>query len=354
MAATLSAPISAAGRRVLALFRPFFTLVLETIRRVFRRLLHFVPSFPDNSSSSSSPTKTQGEQTEPLCPTTAPSAHPNPNVNSDNPVDLVDGPADREGENTAMPVVAPSPSPSTTVAPAVGRRPKKVPVPQIVPAIPILPGPRNRENAAPRQAASCPPSAAAVAPPPDSPHITTNVSQLTNEVASLHIEGALGGKAPPAPKQPHKALGRVDGQARDDETITSPTATINRPLSAGVLTDLDWNGGCREVVRAPAVPMHHEVSQTSKLKETAPTTIGDENERLQTRLETPEEAAERTMHSGFMREALDMVSFAPCLARIALLDSAPSLSPPPAPGQHQHADIQPCPELAVGWARLGP
>ncbi|KAK0633770.1 cytidine deaminase-like protein [Immersiella caudata] len=56
--------------------------------------------------------------------------------------------------------------------------------------------------------------------------------------------------------------------------------------------------------------MHHGVSQTSKLKDTAMIAVGEDNVEIQARTETPEEAAERLRHGTFMREALDMARLA--------------------------------------------
>ncbi|KAL2020468.1 hypothetical protein VTK56DRAFT_8353 [Thermocarpiscus australiensis] len=65
-----------------------------------------------------------------------------------------------------------------------------------------------------------------------------------------------------------------------------------------------------EVTRAPPVPLTHSVSQTSRLKETATIQMGREAVQLEAKVETPEQAAERAMHSRFMREALDMARLA--------------------------------------------
>ncbi|KAK4143523.1 uncharacterized protein C8A04DRAFT_12291 [Dichotomopilus funicola] len=66
-----------------------------------------------------------------------------------------------------------------------------------------------------------------------------------------------------------------------------------------------------EVTKAPAVPFLHAFSQTSRLKET-PTSMELDGVTVQvhSKTETPEQAAERAVHSRFMREALDMARLA--------------------------------------------
>lgn len=66
------------------------------------------------------------------------------------------------------------------------------------------------------------------------------------------------------------------------------------------------------VTRALPVPLSHPFSQNSKPKEAAATTttmqLDGVTVQVLAKAETPEQAAERAVHSRFMREALDMVS----------------------------------------------
>jgi hypothetical protein len=85
-----------------------------------------------------------------------------------------------------------------------------------------------------------------------------------------------------------------------------------------VAQDLAEDGTVESAVtRALPVPLTHPVSQTSKPKEAAAATttiqLDGVTVQVQAKAETPEQAAERAMHSRFMREALDMVSFTPSL-----------------------------------------
>ncbi|KAK4102822.1 cytidine deaminase-like protein [Parathielavia hyrcaniae] len=74
------------------------------------------------------------------------------------------------------------------------------------------------------------------------------------------------------------------------------------------------DSSAREVSLSSPVPPMHSVSQTSRPTGTATTTttmeLGGETVLIQPKIETPEQAAERAMHSRFMREALDMARLA--------------------------------------------
>lgn len=111
-----------------------------------------------------------------------------------------------------------------------------------------------------------------------------------------------------------------------------------------------------EVTRAPPVPLRHSISQTRKLKETMTIQLGgSETVQIQAKLETPEQAAERAMHSRFMRDALDMVSLPfLCLLLIkfpqksAVIPSLPSPFANRRRWAHFGRGSMPCQSLA-GW-----
>jgi hypothetical protein len=69
------------------------------------------------------------------------------------------------------------------------------------------------------------------------------------------------------------------------------------------------NSPVMEVKRSSPVPLKHSASYTSRLNGmTTGTELGGETAEIHAKVETPEQAAARVMHSRFMREALDMVS----------------------------------------------
>lgn len=152
--------------------------------------------------------------------------------------------------------------------------------------------------------------------------------------------------APPHTAPPGKENRVVEEKASDDTELcdqfsaleidkTGKTATASQdPLQDtvnGTGSDIAEDGTGRKIVqdlaedgtaesavtRALPVPLTHPVSQTIKPKEAvaATTTIQLDGVtvQVQAKAETPEQAAERAMHSRFMREALDMVSFTPSL-----------------------------------------
>ncbi|KAM7186539.1 hypothetical protein V8F33_011743 [Rhypophila sp. PSN 637] len=98
----------------------------------------------------------------------------------------------------------------------------------------------------------------------------------------------------------------VDTRGKGKEPANGPNE--NAPLST------PQEEAKREVVRSPPVPLIHDVSQSSNLKEitanfNTPISITEIAPiiRAPDPEETPEQAAERKLHSGFMRDALDMV-----------------------------------------------
>ena len=123
---------------------------------------------------------------------------------------------------------------------------------------------------------------------------------------------------PPAPP-PNSAvdtdlsngLARVDlGSSGGGGGSTTTTTTTN--TASTTITAANALAGNGEVVRALPVPLKHAVSQTSRPKEAAAAAAAAAGQgdavTVQAVVETPEQAAERAMHSRFMREALDMVS----------------------------------------------
>ncbi|KAK4215885.1 putative tRNA-specific adenosine deaminase [Rhypophila decipiens] len=122
--------------------------------------------------------------------------------------------------------------------------------------------------------------------PPSLQTITNRSTPITKETASV-----------------------VDTRGKGKEPANAPNE--NAPLST------PQEEAKREVVRSPPVPLIHDVSQSSNLKEIAanlntPISITEIAPiiRAPDPEETPEQAAERMLHSGFMRDALDMARLA--------------------------------------------
>lgn len=197
-----------------------------------------------------------------------------------------------DANTTDLDDMAAGPSPSSSGGPAPL---KKAPVPNIVPALPRIAPISNKENA----------------PISKAPDTSADV-QFTNELAALSLKE--NGTSTTATSVPSVSSGNVtanseaavattteNGVAKDD-VLTTPRDALSAIASIGSSL------ATQEVTRAPPVPLLSAVSQTSKLKETATIKVGEENLQVLPKEETPEQAAERAMHSGFMREALDMVS----------------------------------------------
>ena len=138
----------------------------------------------------------------------------------------------------------------------------------------------------------------------------TTVTKLSNGVANLRLEGGPVGKGPARAARPTAAENSASAANAPARAPAQTTVTADQFKNPPFL-DLGANGASREVIRAPAVPMTHDVSQTSKLKESASNKVSEEEVLAQIKPDTPEQAAERAIHSGFMREALDMVC-SPC------------------------------------------
>ncbi|KAK4443707.1 tRNA-specific adenosine deaminase subunit TAD2 [Podospora aff. communis PSN243] len=306
MAVAPSPPVSAAGRRVLAFFKSVFALVVDAIRRIFRSALHFFPSYFLNSSPP--PTNGPREQTD-LCSATNSSAPQNPAASSEVPADAavspIDKPADANG-NTTMP--AASSSSAAPGAPATRSLPQKVPVPKITPALPLVPLQPRNQNAAPKPAGPTPPVATSSTAPLAS-GVEPTLAQIASHLTRLRMDGGPGSEPLSPSLQPQRPNENGTSKENIPRPSSQPPAIISDPVGAAMLAEL-LNSAPREVVRAPAVPMHHGVSQTSKLKETTTIAVGEDSVHIQARSETPEEAAERLRHGTFMREALDMARLA--------------------------------------------
>ncbi|KAK0665735.1 putative tRNA-specific adenosine deaminase [Cercophora samala] len=181
-------------------------------------------------------------------------------------------------------------------------------LPKVVPAIPRFAPTSKKENA---------PAATSAA---KSTTTTTNTSadDVANGVSRLSLQESAAAS--------NRVLSASDGNVgtastaavratpAEDGSSATPSKE-NFVQSNGALPDIfGGNDGLatHEVTRSPAVPLTHTISQTSKLKEMPPPTIqlGDELVHILDKEETPEQAAERAIHSGFMREALDMARLA--------------------------------------------
>lgn len=303
MAVTLLTPALAAGRRVLALFKSVFALVLDVLRRAFRHALHlFFPpaSATAPASSSAKPLDQQtGEPQLSVTPRPPPASESHPSHR----VDQVGPPPESDSDDSMAATAAPLP-------PGTNKYLKKRPT--VIPALPILPLPRpKRDNMAPKTT----PSAASSVRSATSATLSsagTTVTRLSNGVANLRLEGALSGKGPataarPAADENAASAANANANANANAKASAQTTPNADPFSNPPFLDLGANGDSREVLRAPAVPMMHDVSQTRKLKETASSKASDDGVLAQVKPDTPEQAAERAIHSGFMREALDMV-----------------------------------------------
>lgn len=130
--------------------------------------------------------------------------------------------------------------------------------------------------------------------------------QLRRDISRLKLNEADTAAETP----PNLLKDVVDGGAGNSvENGVGKRVTQNGALLQQSGPDSISDSVAGEVTRTLPVPLTHTVSQTSKLKETT-TTIQLDGVAVHIRdnVETPEQAAERAMHSRFMREALDMVS----------------------------------------------
>lgn len=295
MAATLLTPALASGRRVLALFKSVFALVLDVLRSAFRHTLHLF--FPPSSAAApaSSPAKPLHQQTgEPQLSTALP-----PPASESHRVDQVGTPPEPDSDDSMAATAAPLP-------PGTNKYLKKRPT--VIPALPILPLPRpQRDNRALKTTPSAAASVRSATSATLSSSAGTAVTGLSNGVANLRLESASSGKGPATAARPAADENAASAGNGNAEAPAQTTTTNADPFSNPPFLGLGANGDSREVLRAPAVPMMHDVSQTSKLKETASSKASDDGVLAQVKPDTPEQAAERAIHSGFMREALDMV-----------------------------------------------
>lgn len=297
MAVTLLTPALASGRRVLALFKSVFALVLDVLRSAFRHTLHLF--FPPSSATApaSSPAKPLDQQTgEPQLSTTLP-----PPASESHRVGQVGNPPESDSDDSMAATAAPLP-------PGTNKYLKKRPT--VIPALPILPLPHpKRDNMALKTTPSAASSVRSATSATLSSSAGTTVTRLSNGVANLRLESASSGKGPATAARPAADENAASAaNANANAKAPAQTTTTNAdPVSNPPFLDLGANGDSREVLRAPAVPMMHDVSQTSKLKDTASSKASDDGVLAQVKPDTPEQAAERAIHSGFMREALDMV-----------------------------------------------
>lgn len=283
MAVALSAPILAAGRRVLALFKSAFFLVFDALRQTFRRAWGI---FSPISSPSKNPGQTDlGPSTTAV--TTSDSPPAKPATSQPAPPNTQDGEAsgeDREGDTTMAAI-----SSSSTAPP-----PRKLPIPNIIPALPRLSLLSKRENTMARPVTT--PSANATAA-----SSADSDTELRNGAARLCLDGYV-----PSTVACPVVIDATRFRPARGQDAESPNGESSRVLPLSDST----NSAAQEVTRAPPVPMVHDVSQTSKLKDTATIKPSEDTVRIQAKKETPEQAAERAIHSGFMREALDMARLA--------------------------------------------
>lgn len=143
--------------------------------------------------------------------------------------------------------------------------------------------------------------------PPPRASQTGHDAQLINDgLSSLHINET--GKAMVGVPTPLQAIGNGTvaltdgGSGKGVMSVGAPAQ--KHGLVAGVSIGNIVEG---RVTPASPVPLTHSVSQTSKLKETTTIQLGSETVQIQARTGTPEQAAEKAMHTRFMEDALDMV-----------------------------------------------
>lgn len=287
MAVTLFQALSATGLKAFA----FLQALLWFPAGVFRQALALVSAATSSPHRPSSPT---------LPRTSAPAAGSLGNCNNTADNDQADLHAnqDSDADNTDLTMAGDTSSASSRQQQTLS---KNAPLPKVVPAMPRFGPASSKENVPAASAAN--------------PAVTTNNSadEVANGVSRLSLRESAAAS--------NRVLSASDGNAGAGSTAAPAenggTAALSKGTfvqSNGALPDIfggDEALATQEVTRAPAVPLTHSISQTSKLKEMPPPTIqlGDETLHILEKEETPEQAAERAVHSGFMREALDMVGF---------------------------------------------
>ncbi|KAK4660678.1 tRNA(adenine34) deaminase [Podospora pseudocomata] len=288
MAVTLFQALSATGLKAFA----FLQALLWFPAGVFRQALALL------SAATSSPHR-PGSPTLPRTSAPAAGSLGNCNNTADNDQADLHANQDSDADNTDLTMAGDTSSASSRQQQMLS---KNAPLPKVVPAMPRF-GPASLKENAPAASAA-------------NPAVTTNNStdEVANGVSRLSLQESAAAS--------NRVLSASDGNAGAGSTAapaenggTAALSKGNFVQSNGALPDIfggDEALATQEVTRAPAVPLTHSISQTSKLKEMPPPTIqlGDETLRILEKEETPEQAAERAVHSGFMREALDMARLA--------------------------------------------
>lgn len=202
---------------------------------------------------------------------------------------------------------------------ASGAGGKRGPLPKIIPALPLVPLPARRKDSSSGLRAPLPP------PPPQQQQDFCDLSDGFSQMQ-------LGGKVCPVEKlQESVSTAGVPKVAQPSLQVITNGSTPAAAIKKNVTLDVKGKGkelfippeenagqedSVMEVVRSNPVAIVHQVSQTSNLKEIKTVknntpTVGVTGIATVIRApdpeETPEQAAERKRHSGFMRDALDMV-----------------------------------------------
>ncbi|KAK4682998.1 tRNA(adenine34) deaminase [Podospora pseudoanserina] len=288
MAVTLFQALAATGLKAFAVLQA----LLWFPAGVFRQALALLSAATSSPHRPSSPT---------LPRTSAPAAGSLGNCNNTADNDQADLHANQDSgaDNTDLTMAGDSSSASSRQQQTLSNN---APLPKVVPAMPRF-GPASLKENAPAASAA-------------NPAVTTanSTDAVANGVSRLSLQESAAAS--------NRVLSASDGNAGAGSTAAPAenggTAALSKGSfvqSNGALPDIfggDEALATQEVTRAPAVPLTHSISQTSKLKEMPPPTIqlGDETLRILEKEETPEQAAERAVHSGFMREALDMARLA--------------------------------------------
>ena len=246
MAGTLLKAVTAIGLKTTAFLQSLFLFPFNTVLQA----VHLLPGFRQTKPPLLPRSTTSGAVSS-----TPPTEARNNNNNTDDNNEVGDGGRHSDTEMTTAPASSSGGS---------------APVPKIVPALPRAPL-ASRENRSPTK-----------------PSPTKADAQLSDKLSRLDLDETE--------------------TAADQASSASLQDVVNGTVSSLVGDGPTAAPG--EVTRALPVPLTHTVSQTSKPKETAATAtmqLDGVTVQIQARDETPEQAAERAMHSRFMREALDMV-----------------------------------------------
>ncbi|KXX77391.1 tRNA-specific adenosine deaminase subunit TAD2 [Madurella mycetomatis] len=265
MAIALLKAISGIGLKTTAFLQSLFLLP-------FGFLLQAVKGF--------FPSASPNQRTLPC--STSPSPSPTPHK-SDNDVNIDSG-----GDES----VSSSDMTTSSTMPAVSvSHDKKTPASHITPILQRAPA--SKENR----------------PPLTTPQTDIDAQLINDGLSSLHINGTR--KATKTVPTPRQAAGNGTAALRNDGSgkgVMGAGVPAQEPgLAAGASIGNVADG---RVTRAPPVPLTHSVSQTSKPREMTTIQLGSETVQIQAQTETPEQAAEKAMHSRFMRDALDMARLA--------------------------------------------